>query len=441
MLDNIFDFNAPTKIALDHRVDNTLTGNNGTIFGVDTRSLNASPHGPAMRLSMLHDLVGSGVNKISFIYNKTGRDVSVIGRNGIRNVVKPIPGVYEPVVIIRQVDVVQDVASPRLDQYYLDKTTPQYGEEEFGRVREYYLSLRSGQLGCRDPNKPHYMFSVSDATVPMEVLTAHPAVYVSNRDVLLSYQDVDKAPAHPFDHPEAYRRAIAALFKGGVGVGMVYDIVDSQSAIGGRYAVFGKRVSYIPSRVDPNRPDGVYLYRVSIVGGEQKIVTETYPLSEAEEKLGLYRTEQEAISGGDVRVLREKELETVRHDHKLLESRLKELQLHKEQELQAVKIEAARSELAHKEQLQKLEHENKIANQKLQAMSHTWELQKLQYTQALDQHSMEHKYREMDRRDYYEARSHERKDRSEEFKFWPVVITGCLAAGAGLMAAFQGRKS
>lgn len=445
MLREMLGVTAPTVIATEHIVGYYHRPYGGIVAPEGRKTVNTTSGGPALDVNVLYSLIGSGLQLFTSVYNMTGSEIVAVSRNGVRNIHKPILGQYKGMVIVRNVHVVLDVNSPKLDKYYHSRELPEHNEHEFRNIRDAYMAARNGPTACFNSNDPKHVYIISDAIIQEDLLDKQTSVYVNNRDIVLSTADVDMAPNHPFDDLETSIEAAERILNKQIGSGMLYDIVDNNQRYGDRFAVFGKSTARIPCRVDPTRSDGVYVYQASMDSGDRKIVAAVYSLDEAEEKLGLYRTEQDAISGGDARLLRERELEDLRHSNKVLQNELQATAMEREQSLLDFKSEHTRQEVVYKERISELERNQQILNHRLQASKDEWELERAAFQRRLEAQGFAMKSesmhredyfdeREYRRKDYYDSRSHHRKDISEEIKFWPTALTAVASAAVGAFA-------
>ena len=138
------------------------------------------------------------------------------------------------------------------------------------------------------------------------------------------------------------------------------------------------------------------------------LVQKKYGFEEAQEILGIYKSKEEAVNAGDLKLARREELARLEHDNSVIKQEYLNLK---------TTLDAEISKREHESKLQLLEAQRTI--------------DKL----TREKQEVEH-FREMERtvrKEAYENRSLERKDVSEIIKFLPFVI---MTIGA-LIAAFN----
>ena len=136
------------------------------------------------------------------------------------------------------------------------------------------------------------------------------------------------------------------------------------------------------------------------IGAPPKIETFTY--EEANEKLHLYKSKEEAEALGDLFLQREREL-------KEKELRFKEIENDYKLKRQQLQTDIDTRDQSFK--LKELEYEEKLAR----------------LNQYRDEVEHQRKLEEIRRKDHYEHRSYERKDSSEILKYAPILIGGLFA--------------
>jgi len=268
-----------------------------------------------------------------------------------------------------------------------------------------------------------------DAVVDGTLLEEHRSLYVHNRDMVLSIEAVDVAPHHPFDALESSKERNEQLLKDHIGAGVVVEFIDNSGGTQERYFHVGKQIYSVRSRRDPTRADGIYVFKTYVdAGGQRHTLSNYYELNKAEEELGLYTSFEMAVSGGDIKTLREQELEKRKHENRLLQTELEQLKSHSEQELLAIKLDNTRQEVNFKERVNQLDQSLKESEHARKMAQERWDLEKLDMQRRLEYDRNRYANQDMERKDYYENRSHVRKDFTEGLKLWPVLLTAAVGA-------------
>lgn len=222
--------------------------------------------------------------------------------------------------------------------------------------------------------------------------------------------------------------------------GVFVKVIDNEFLARQRYFYAGKQLITVPSGEDQSKDSGVYC-TVSTMDSDGMVTPKTqfYTFAEAEEAIGLYRSQEEALTHGDP----EMALKAEEIKHRTEEKRLA-------RELFEIKAENDRIKSAAEQETIKLERDLSSQRAILEdlRMSNTRLKEEIERTAMLRSEAYESKKKQRDdfyeekdkkrkdhyekkdkkRKDYYEERSHERKDWTEMLKFGPAVILGVLGA-------------
>lgn len=197
-------------------------------------------------------------------------------------------------------------------------------------------------------------------------LTQSPnGIYIPELDIVIT-RHINR----PTYHPESDEGKVLAVKHAGACDTFSYDveIVDPDNQYGNRFCNIANVVFKIENNIKQNKQPGVYL----TITSKELIQTDHYSFEEADAKLHLFRTRDEAMAYGDILAAREKEHDKLKLDYQIL-----------------------KQQLEYKTLGAKDHYENKSLIQK----------------------------------DHYESRSHERKDTSETIKWAPAIAT---AAGVAI---------
>lgn len=282
--------------------------------------------------------------------------------------------------------------------------------EELKIVKDVLLKI------CDDPKANsaevaiEYSFSYAE-------LKEHGKLYCPNTDNLICLGIYNPSHIHPFSHEgKAYNEYYNFVDSRKVS-GIFVEIIDNESTVSSRFMHVAKEVFELPVHKDPQRASGVYFTRaVNDRLNQTHLHPEFIDFTEAEEKLGLYKNKEDAVSGGNPEILikrehneLERKLEDLRRNNNILKEELKTKELQRDEQLAGIKhqheLEQARSnrEMAELQiQLETSKRTNAMLNEQLAARSAV-------------------------RTDYYEHRSSDRKDSSELIKSGLLVVTSALA--------------
>lgn len=429
MLRDLISYNAKTYISFNFITLTGYTHVNKNLCNFDKISSSISS-APTIDLNSIIHLVNSRMLSATFIFNQYSKDISIVLRNGVRQTIPPINNHFSNQVIIRTVYTLHKDNGPLLDKFFY--STDQVNiNEEFNIIRDQYIEFKKN-----NPNE--HMVIVIDAVVDGNVIDQHRNLYIHNRDLVVSIETVDIAPHHPFDTLESSKEYAELLLENRNGYGIVIEIIDNDQTIGIRYMHTGKQIHAITPKKDLSKPNGVYVFKTfTNEFNERKTTTAYFNIVEAIEKIGLYATYAAAEAGSDIQTQRSKELEDRKHENQLLRAQLEDNKLKNEtlmanmkMESERVKMEYTKQEFAFKQQLNEM-------SQRVQEQEHLrkqnedrWERERVELQRDLEREKNVYNREGMRRNDYYEERSHHRKDTSEMFKFVPVLLTAAVGVWA-----------
>lgn len=323
-----------------------------------------------------------------------------------------------------------------------------------------------------NPHVNHYHLAF-DSVVDVEQFGDND-IYLTDTDYLLvGAKDFGKS-AHPFSEDKKTQRYLQQCVGPREVAGVLVEIVDNQRVMTKRYMNVGNSVVEIPVVIDPQRKDGVYRSLFTYELGVNKTnKIDCYKFEEADEIIGLYKTKEEALAGGDIEAkyklaLKDKERELTQLKHEFEQRRLertediderkfiREIEKLKE-EARALKksnkLEAKKHKLErkkHEREMSKLE--TQLENEKIkleqERARHEQEERKLRYEIEKFEYERENLRREFiikaqddfyhgrktARNDEYEERSFIRKESIDWLKLMPAVITGTAAVGGAMYA-------
>jgi hypothetical protein len=155
-----------------------------------------------------------------------------------------------------------------------------------------------------------------------DLKNADGCIYHISADIVVSTFDFARTQGHPRAMGSVtlldFNRGLTKDTTGfslGIGIEMVNRAMGAEPM----YTLAIKKVSKIPVTKDPTRKDGFYITTVEpniSAPNLQKLVCTYHEISEAS-NLGIYRTENEALTNGDIKLLKEQEIAVLRHEVEL----------------------------------------------------------------------------------------------------------------------------
>ncbi len=311
----------------------------------------------------------SGIEHTKHYINSCGQTVTVVLPSNIKFEVKPIIHHRSSTVpwgrfVIRE-------------HYCIDGTCTE-------GVHAYLSSLPPDKILTRDLRafrdgfmtryRPHTTEPVQfyvDTIILGSEINSGDELYVISQDICLSIKPIAMVSDHPFSTPELVREKYEAIIDQNNCTALIFDLVDNKNEVGDRYFYSAKRCHLVKPHKDLYRASGLYVTIVETRGGVKLPLQELFcKLEQMESEFGLYKTKEEAETGGNPKMVKEAELTELRRKN-----------LEAEQELETLKREQV---------VLKAKLEEKKAH----------------------------------REDFYHDREHQRKDLSEVFKVAGAVVAG-----------------
>lgn len=340
--------------------------------------------------------------------NYTRHIITVVERDGLTQCIPHSPNKYTGHFITRTEYYVPTECADAVHEYLI-----KYSDETHTDIK----AFKEGFLMQWKPSKQLNFKVVVDCSVHEDYFSQSRNLYVENRDVVISLNDIDSAPHHPFSNGELLLERYKELTENKNSIGFTVEIVDNTGDIAPRYIYASKRLFRVTPHEDKLRESGVYIGYTDFHGGLERVTrTEHLTLEEATEKIGLYKTREEALSAGDVKALRNEEILKLSHEMAIKNLELQRLQ--QENKEYTDKLKTAQSEREHHIKFTTLQYEEKIAEITRQ--------NKLLEAQVQAQKSEFEKQQSI-REEQYNRTSHQRKEQSDWFKFVTAIVVGGLA--------------
>lgn len=222
-------------------------------------------------------------------------------------------------------------------------------------------------------------------------------VYIPETNVVVTMDKERAMRPHPYS-PEGLQNIEIEKTLANVGqAGVMVKVIDNDQISPVRYFYAAKRLISVRSVVDHRRESGVYL---TFTDCDNNRKSSFITFKEAEDVIGLFKTQDEAVTHGDPKYLNEQ----------------------RERELENANLALKNESMLNKAELQQREAE-------LASLKHDYNVMKehLDYAATVRKHQIN----SIDdrRKDYYEERSYYRKDSSEAWKFVPLVVGIVIGVG------------
>lgn len=247
---------------------------------------------------------------------------------------------------------------------------------------------------------------VIERTIEISYLKQNEIVYMPECDILVCFRNLDLRVPHPFSNNGQIISEYHSFVSERKVSGVFIELIDNENNIGNRYMYVAKQLLEIPVRKDPNKKSGVYFTKaINDRVDDIQIQPEFYDFDKSEDYLGLYKTKEEAMTGGNPETVSKTKLKQLEHD--LLEA----------------KLDSERDRIDRDEVIEKLRKE--VETSKLETIK-----AKEQAEQTKAARTEHYDSRSQRRSDYYEERSYERKDTHEIIKYLPGIAIGIIGAVA-----------
>lgn len=373
------DFNRERLEAPSYNIENVVTSNH------DIKCLLSSPY----------------EQHISYL-NGFSESITVIERNGVETVLPPQRDRNNVNFIIRVTYTVpRDI---HFDAKNLLVSDPDISVECSAIVKAGNKIIHRNERGFVDS----CCFSI-DYVIPREKLERRGgSVYLIERDVVISLHVGTRTPLHPFSKyffQERLKSENTDIINENV-FGFSIKIVDNNGVYGDRYVNLNGKAYRIPARRDRILNDGVYFTCTGQAFGNYDLCppeTHKYIFDEADDALNLFRNVEDALTYGDPVKAKEKELERVKLEFKEKEMFFENEKLSMKSKINEQENELKRRQNEYADMSSRLDHMRREA----------------EHARNMDK---------MYRTDYYDERSHRRKDWTETLKYIPAVITTIGAA-------------
>ena len=356
-------------------------------------------HNPELVLGGYDRVRGGSVTHTQDIYNRMGVPIYVILRNGYNYVVHPSVGgagrfnVDNTIVIDNQFR-----AGVNCD---LNVTNHPYLSEQYSK------RLYNDWLKCKPDGTMSYHLTISGDDLK------DGSVYIDMFDLVISINPPGEIPLHPRSQKSILDTAVSTL-EYTSGFSFQVKIIDNDTPAEelkehGKYINVNGIVARIQPERDPYLPKGIYIITNDPQHHGQ---WQYYPEITSACPIVLYDLPETAASYGDIGKRLEEENRIQVQQLKLKETQYKNDLIEATRQFEE---ESRRAELAHKEELRRIEQlkaasdaEYKAKMQQLDMLSKTTE--NIMSSNMMRQKAM------------YEGMSHARKNTTENLKMFPTVL-------------------
>lgn len=249
-------------------------------------------------------------------------------------------------------------------------------------------------------------FSMS-RTIRQDDLYKAGVLYIPETGIVVTMDREKITTPHPYS-PEGLQNIEHSQVLENVGQsGIMIKVVDNDQISPMRYYYAGKRLICVGSIVDQRRESGVY---ITICDRDNERNVKFVTFKEAEDLIGLFKTQDEALTHGDPKQM------TAHHAREIENHNLN---------LENINLSLKNESVANKAKLQEREAE-------LAALKHNLNLMRenIEHAALVRKHTLDSVGDR--RKDHFEERSYYRKDSSEAWKFVPLVV-GVVVGVAGYL--------
>lgn len=365
--------------------------------------------------SDMNHLRPAALTQLAF-YNGLGRTITVVYRNGLKVLIPHTVNAARQALMVRSSVFLDACVNPDSTALLNDdgrEGTPESRLLAKGLSRN--LQEWTSHGGSMQATHLDYFITLH------ELEQNGSSMYLENLDVVISLMPPAMAPCHPFSLQGAREGLMSPRSTGG-GLEYRIEIYDQDGLHGDRFINISGEVFCIRVNRSGTRRNGVYVYGhapQSTVSGPTQERTHFYDFEEADQRLHLYQSYNEALTLGNPSDVYKREIEAAQHELKVNEARAREEARLRDIEFESLKRAFEREREHFKADQARQERRLKEREAQLEDLEHQYRL-----------HEHELKMESLRRKDVYEERSTTRKDWSETLKFLPAAIM-LLAAGYG----------
>lgn len=351
------------------------------------------------------------IKTIKYI-NNLPNSITIVERSGFRFTAQASPNTYNSDFIVRTEYKLSPHCFKDIDRFFSALESTGVSGQDLRKIYESYILQRK--------NRANYasMVITLDSKIPRDIIEKNNgSVYLNNSDIVISSHNLFNAPTHPYYEDGINADSLRSIIKEN-STGLSIELIDNDDLISTRYGFMMNQVIRFDPKTSTHKENGAYVIIASCdKDGHFYTKTQKIELHEIQQKLGLYKTQEEAIEAGDINNARK--LENTK-----LEFEFRELQLERDREKLNAQAELSQQKFLY----DRLRQEKDLEYQEL-LRKH--EIEMLELKRKTSQDDYEREFRKNRMKDEYEEKSQTRKDNSEIVKFLPSLI---IAMGAIVMA-------
>lgn len=278
-----------------------------------------------------------GIQRTVSYINGLRYPVTVCERNGVKYTIPPLSYMIRKRFTIKETYVIPLSIMKDLEKQYTSVNHDMLSKDMKIIMEEYY---RIRDVMCFTTFKVDIYTDIKE-----DKLNDYRNVYVKDKDVFISSENIDSAENHPFSDRELHGERYLSMIQGNENaLQFIIEIIDNNDNIGNRYINFAKEIHRIRPTKDPNREDGVYLLVTDNTPDRSIKNVKRVPIDKADELYGLYKNMDDARSGGDSKLIYSKEIETLKYEseklktrNKILEEEMNDRSLHRKDSSESLK--------------------------------------------------------------------------------------------------------
>ena len=279
-------------------------------------------------------------------------------------------------------------------------------------AKEVDIILNALLKAFNDNHQMNFHSLLVDKEIPLKTIRNNSAVYVHEADLLLCDSRSSLRCVHPYSEEGMINHQYKAFIEERKVSGVFIELIDNENTVKTRYMYVAKQLVEIPARKDSSKKSGLYFTRANYDRlNEVSMEPKHYSFEEAEQEVGMYKTKEEALSGGNPESLSKGE------------------------------EDKAKRELLEVKRI--MEQEKAESDRTLLRVSHELEMTKIKNKHLTEEHDAKklargdfYEDRKLYRQDVYDERTTVRKDGSEFIKLAGVAFVTAL----GVFTAMSRQK-
>lgn len=367
-----------------------------------------------------------------FFINNSPQPITVVLRNNL-----PIKTTKMPSGYIQRRFAVRTVYHFNGKQSIINTINDIASATKYRNMEKKDLNIIYGLLvkGLENNKDISHISITIDKLIDSEQIKEQGCLYYPELDLLIYEGDYNPKIAHPKSEEGKTLEALNGIVNERKISGVLVEIVDNEFNIRKRYMYAANHLIEINAKKDGSRASGIYFTTADHDRlGDIHIEPKHYTFEEAEEKLGIHRTKEEAITAGNPELLlkaksqeREAELLASKANVELLRNELKMEEMKRTEEIAKIKHEQEKILNELKARIHELEADAVERRRNYDLLKEKYEKKKAKRERRKAKEDDHRDSQKQKRSDYYEEESMNRKATQEWVKFIPAMLTGIFA--------------